>query len=314
MSEDIRLWKIEGKSLKEISKKTFMEQHFEKELEGWVEKDISLISDDLIVIGRQVETFKPNSSIDILCLDREGNTVIVELKRDKTPRDVVAQTLYYASWVKDLSYESIKELVQMNFDKSLEDLFHEKFGTDEKLPDVLNETHRMLIVASEMDTETEMIIKYLSATHGVDINFIKFQYFRDNGQEILARVFLVEPDDIEENPHRRRTSKSSSNDMSLYESHIKTLFDFLNKNDFKDIRYDKTKNDWRIYKEKTRNVWLRIDPQKERLRIKIADRHGMTPHSFFVTYERMKTPDFIDPLDLEKLRDAFNELFNSRVT
>lgn len=125
MSEDIRLWKIEGKSLKEISKKTFMEQHFEKELEGWVEKDISLISDDLIVIGRQVETFKPNSSIDILCLDREGNTVIVELKRDKTPRDVVAQTLYYASWVKDLSYESIKELVQINFDKSLEDLFQE---------------------------------------------------------------------------------------------------------------------------------------------------------------------------------------------
>ena len=37
-------------------------------------------------------------SIDLLGVDREGNVVVVELKRDRTPRDVVAQALEYAAF------------------------------------------------------------------------------------------------------------------------------------------------------------------------------------------------------------------------
>ena len=37
---------------------------------------------------------------------------IIELKRDRTPRDVVAQALDYASWVRGLHYEDIVVRVQ----------------------------------------------------------------------------------------------------------------------------------------------------------------------------------------------------------
>lgn len=48
----------------------------------------SLLGERLLVIGRQVKT--PHGKlIDLLAMDGEGNLHVLELKRDKTPRDVV---------------------------------------------------------------------------------------------------------------------------------------------------------------------------------------------------------------------------------
>ncbi|RLG19778.1 hypothetical protein DRN74_06385 [Candidatus Micrarchaeota archaeon] len=112
MPQDIRLWAIEkGDSLKEIRRSRL---DWEERIEKWLEQDISIVSDDLLVIGRQVET-DFGGLIDLLCLDRTGDLVIVELKRDKTPREVTAQALDYASWVKELSSERVTEIASKYF-------------------------------------------------------------------------------------------------------------------------------------------------------------------------------------------------------
>jgi RecB family endonuclease NucS len=41
--------------------------------------------------------------VDLLAIDANGTVIIIELKRDKTPRDVVAQAIGYASWVVTLA-------------------------------------------------------------------------------------------------------------------------------------------------------------------------------------------------------------------
>lgn len=195
MSQDVKIWEIhDGNILKEIKKAKL---EMEKRIEDWLEKDISIISNDLLVIGQQVET-DFGGVIDLLCLDNNGDTVIVELKRDKTPREVTAQVLDYASWVKDLSNEKITEIANdyLGEKGTLEKAFKERFG--EELPEILNERHKMLIVASEIDGSTERIIEYLSNTYGVGINATTFHYFRnDEGKEFLARVFLIEPGQVE---------------------------------------------------------------------------------------------------------------------
>lgn len=211
MPEDVRLWQIiEGDNLKEITKNKL---DWEGRLENWIEKDIATISNDLLVIGRQVET-DFGGYIDLLCLDRNSDVVIIELKRDRTPREVTAQTLDYASWVKDLPNEKITELANkyLGEEGPLEDAFKRKFGVE--LPEILNEEHRMLIVASEIDASSERIIKYLSDSYGIGINAATFQYFQnDDGSEFLSRVFLIEPSQMKSSSLSKRKPPLTYEDL-----------------------------------------------------------------------------------------------------
>lgn len=189
MGAEIKLWQIADDTLNPIDSSGL---DFESRLEEWLRKDIGLVNDDLFVIGQQVPTAH-TGSIDLLAMDADGNLVILELKRDKTPRDVVAQTLDYASWVKTLIHEDVQRIAAKFWgdDAALEQAFREKF--DAALPEVVNENHRMYIVASAPDPSTERILEYLSETYRVDINFASFNYFKtDNGVEIVGRSMLID--------------------------------------------------------------------------------------------------------------------------
>ncbi|MEA1980386.1 MAG: endonuclease NucS [candidate division Zixibacteria bacterium] len=204
MPQDIKIWEVDKNELKEINKKKL---DLEERLEGWIAKDISLVADDLLIIGRQVET-NFGGVIDLLCLDADGDIVILELKRDKTPRDITAQLLDYASWVKDLSNKEISEIAHdyLKNNGPIENAYKDKFGDD--IPEVLNENHKMLIIASIIDPGSERIIEYLSDSYGIGINAVTFQYYEDlkNKKEFLSKVFLVEPNEAD----YRIQSKSSS--------------------------------------------------------------------------------------------------------
>lgn len=195
MAEDIRIWKItEGDNLSELSKSKL---NLEERIETWIEKDVSIISKELLIIGRQVAT-DFGGIVDLLCLDSNGDVTIIELKRDKTPREVVAQALDYASWVKNLSNDRITEIANQYLadNGTLDSAFQKVFHSD--LSETLNENHKILIVASEIDSSSERIMKYLSESYGVPINAIKFQYFRnESNEEFLARIFLIDPGQVE---------------------------------------------------------------------------------------------------------------------
>jgi len=183
----------------------------ESRLEEWLAQDISILSPSLMVLGRQVETAY-GGFIDLLCIDRSGDLVVVELKRNKTPREITAQTLDYASWVADLSREAIANIAggYLGNGMSLESAFKSHFGED--LPDSVNDAHRMLIVAANIDPSSERIIKYLSNTYGVDINAVTFHYFKaDDGKEFIARVFLIDPEEVEDRTRVRGPSKRRPN-------------------------------------------------------------------------------------------------------
>ena len=191
MPDQIRLWEISKDQLNEITQSKL---DLESRLETWLDNDISILADDLLAIGRQVIT-DYGGKLDLLCIDRNGDLVIVELKKDKTAREVIAQALDYASWVKDLSNERVREIANAYLltknGSNLENAFCEKFSSE--FPDILNAQHNIIIVAAQIDSSSERIIKYLSETYGVRINVATFQYFCDSsGRELLARKFLME--------------------------------------------------------------------------------------------------------------------------
>lgn len=239
MPTEMKLWQIEAERPAPVPQQKL---DLESRLEEWLLHDISLVSTDLLVIGQQVETAY-SGFIDLLAIDPVGNLVILELKRDKTPRDIVAQAMDYASWVQDLGHESITEIANGFLkDMTLEQAFREKFQTD--LPDVLNERHRMWIIASFLDSATERIVKYLSETHDVDINVVTFAYFKTEQGELLGRSLLLDETEVQtraESKSKRKPPRSweelrglaeQSGVVELYDkalADLRPMFDGMNR-------------------------------------------------------------------------------------
>jgi RecB family endonuclease NucS len=98
MALTMAMWKLVDGNLAEIPKARLSQ---ESELEKWILNDPTILGLESLVIGHQIKT-DHGGILDVLAMDRAGNLTIIELKRDKTPRDVVAQVLDYAAWVRTL--------------------------------------------------------------------------------------------------------------------------------------------------------------------------------------------------------------------
>ncbi|MBB6250075.1 endonuclease NucS domain-containing protein [Nitrospirillum iridis] len=166
----------------------------EKALEDMIVAAPQILSDSWMLIGRQERTAH-GGIVDLLAIAPDGALVLIELKRDRTPRDVVAQALDYASWVEGLKPENIAAIHgRFAPGRNLADDFRARFGTDLD-EETLNHAHEVVIVAAELDADSERIVSYL-ADRGIAINVLCFQVFTLGGQQVLSRAWLkdrVEP-------------------------------------------------------------------------------------------------------------------------
>lgn len=190
MPIEVGIWRIDSGDVARVASSKLGN---EARLEDILEQDISILGlDVLLILGRQVMT-DFGKRIDLLAVDSQGELYAIELKRDRTPREIVAQLLDYGSWMLSLDVERISELYARgsgNGGKSFSEAFLERFG--ETVPDALNESHQLIIVASELDASTERIVSYLT-DFGVPVNAVFFRYFKDGEREYLARSWLLDP-------------------------------------------------------------------------------------------------------------------------
>jgi len=184
-----KMWRLDESGPVEVSMGAI---DLEKRIEDVVEADPSVVDPDVLIIGRQVQTDQ-SGLIDLLGLSADGSIVVMELKRGRTPRDVVAQALDYASWACHLGMDELREIWDgysgPESPESLDDVYADRFNWQLEDPDG---AHRMVIVASELDSSTERIVDYLADTAGVEINVALFGVFKDGGNEYLVRTWLRE--------------------------------------------------------------------------------------------------------------------------
>jgi hypothetical protein len=197
MAFSMNLWRVSGASLELLAPSRL---HTEQRLEDWIAKDPGVLGMDLLIVGRQIPT--PFAGrIDLLALDADANCVILELKRDRSPREVVAQVLDYASWVKDLGFDELDQIATAHIGKPLAEAFSARF--EDALPEAVNTSHSMVVVASELDDSSERIIDYLADTHELNINAVFFTIFKAGDGELLGRAWLKDPAEFEQVSHKR---------------------------------------------------------------------------------------------------------------
>jgi hypothetical protein len=169
----------------------------EQQLEEMIVRVPGILSSEWMLIGRQ-EITPFGGRVDLLAIAPDGSLVLIELKRNRTPREIVAQALDYAAWVDGLTADKISQIYQ-RFSKGgvLDEAFEQHFGTvlDEE---TLNESHQIILVAAELDDATERIIQYLNA-RDIAINVLFFQVFQHGAEQLLSRAWLIDPGETQAN-------------------------------------------------------------------------------------------------------------------
>jgi hypothetical protein len=204
MPVEMAMWKMTSDGPLAIAPKKL---NFEDRLEELVVNDPSLINLSILVIGHQIPT-KYGGYIDVLGVDVEGRIHVIELKRDRTPREVVAQILDYGSWAQDLSLSEVTELYAEHQGGALDEAFVETFGS--AVPDTFNADQRLTIVASELDAASNRIITFHASRYDVPINAVFFRYFVDGESEYLARTWLRPPEEAEAGRPGSRSQRAGS--------------------------------------------------------------------------------------------------------
>jgi hypothetical protein len=202
----IQVYSIADGKLAEISNKRLPK---EDDLQRWIADNPQIIGLNLLVIGREIST-TAGARIDVLGIDGDGNLVVIECKRDRTPREVIAQLLDYGSWVSKLNPREIHNLALSKLKRPLADAFKEQFET--QLPENLNTTHSLIVVATEFDPSSRRIVEYLAEVHKLSINAIFFSTFEHKGEDLLAIEWLLDQDEVVQ----RAESKTSAPWSGLY--------------------------------------------------------------------------------------------------
>jgi hypothetical protein len=189
--EQIKLWKIESDDVIKISKESV---DYEHRLEKWLIEDISILSENLAVLGCQIVS-PYGKKIDILAINSNGELVIIEFKHKKPNSEVITQLLDSATWIKELCYDELTNILN-TYGKSeytdIKEFFVATFNNNAEEIE-LNSDHQMIIVGSEIDESTVRIINYLAKEpFYLRINAVNFNYYRDSdGHEFLAQSFVL---------------------------------------------------------------------------------------------------------------------------
>src|SRR4030066_335578 len=112
-----KIWQVgEGIPLKLVESNVGLE----KNLEGWIETDPSLLPGELEIICRQMSV--EGGRLDLLALDPLGRCVIIEVKAGALFSDVISQALYYAAQIDKFSFETFESKVHDYLAKNNKDL------------------------------------------------------------------------------------------------------------------------------------------------------------------------------------------------
>lgn len=191
------------KNLKDISicKETDLKSHkiYERQdIEKWVENCPEILCEDLIIITTEYDKFdKTNERLDLLAIDKEGNLVVIELKRDDSGKSMEFQAIKYAAYCSTLTLNDVVKLYQ-NYQSKRKMSVSEEDSKNEIINFIDNdefeeftEKPRIILVSKKYRPEVTSSVLWLRK-FGIDITCIKLTpYELDNNIIVFESTILI---------------------------------------------------------------------------------------------------------------------------
>jgi Endonuclease NucS C-terminal domain len=231
MTTEIKNWEIvDGRLVPVESRLADFGRREALDLKSWLESDPSIIRPGLRIIGRQVPT--RSGPLDLLAIDRTGSVIVIELKRDRLPREALAQAIDYAADVATWSLEKLGEVCASYSGEVLEDVLGQAFPDIDLESLTINGAQRIVLVGFALESALERMIEWLSEAYGVAINAVVLKYVRTaNGAEILTRSAVISEEEEEARSPRKLTIPMSDEPGSYPEEELRPrLVEYLSRN------------------------------------------------------------------------------------
>ena len=199
----MEIYRWEGKGFRQLDPLRFEE---ERDFEDLLEQDPNLLmgNERICIISRQVPIGK-SQKIDLLALDRQGNCIVIELKRGKASRAAIAQILEYAAAAAKFSFADLERVAERWFQgqgrefTSLLALHSAFFGYElgDMGQSAFNRQQRMVLVSEGIDISVLDIAEYLRRV-GVDLTYISYFSYQAPDEILIATKTILGASIIEE--------------------------------------------------------------------------------------------------------------------
>src|SRR6266536_376213 len=179
------LFELTESAITEIQRATFESFGVNERyhLQRLLRDSIQVIDPDIYVITEEFGEWEDaKRRIDLLCVDRDGNLVVVELKRTEDGGHMELQALRYAAMVSTLTFEKLIEthaeyLAKCNRSQDARDAMIQFLDWEDKEDCVLGEDVRVILVAADFSKEITTTVLWLNE-RDLDIRCIRLRPYK----------------------------------------------------------------------------------------------------------------------------------------
>ena len=222
--EELKIWSVDNDGNAKVTPLgTTAQTESEGLLEDILMRNPDMLAEGLKLIGRQTRT--TGGPLDLLGVEPDGRLSVFELKRGTLSREAVAQVIDYSSDLEAMDtgtlYRHIaEESGNLGIQKidDFEEWYRENYADDASLTPL-----RMVLVGLGVDQTTERMVNYL-ARSGVDISFLTFHCFEQDGKTLFARQVEVDSSKTPVGP-RHRVPRSQQFRESIQSVDVERLVD-----------------------------------------------------------------------------------------
>ena len=208
---------LKNKSAKKLTPVRFKDLELKEkfDIEVWVRENPEILGENLLIVSEQM-LLPSGRQPDLLALDKSGNLVIIELKKDDSGKDVYWQAITYAANFSEFSYSDIIDM----YEKYLENLGHPNPNPKDKIEEFIeediekiNQKQRLILVSKEFHPDVLRAVLWLRDFE-IDIKCIRLKPYIDENKQlfIIPEVIIPTPgveEYIERKISKQKTIKKS---------------------------------------------------------------------------------------------------------
>lgn len=191
------LFDMTGGVLRRVDQTTFAaEQVLERtHLQAAIRDHIGILGEDLLVVAEEFGEFEgAQRRIDLLCLDREANLVVVELKRTEDGGHMELQALRYAAMVSAMTFDELVAAHEQYLKRRgapTEDVDAARGALADWVEDldgdepVLSRQVRIILASADFSREVTTTVLWLNDVYGTDIGCVRLSPYSHEGRLLL---------------------------------------------------------------------------------------------------------------------------------